>query len=66
MIILNLLCKHNKLSILVASPVLQQIKEVDTSAMKQDTNNACDCTPQFYIILALSISIIGSVIFAIL
>ena len=34
--------------------------------MKQDTNNACNCTFQFYIILALSISIIGLVIFAIL
>ena len=28
--------------------------------------NACDCTSQFYIILALSISIIGLVIFTIL
>ena len=34
--------------------------------MKQDTNNAYDCTPQFYIILALSISIMGLVIFTIL
>ena len=34
--------------------------------MKQDTNNACNCTSQFYIILALIISIIGLVIFAIL
>ena len=34
--------------------------------MKQDTNNACDCTCQFYVILALSISIIGLVIFAVL
>ena len=34
--------------------------------MKQDTNNACDCTFQFYIILALSISIIRLVIFSIL
>ena len=29
-------------------------------------NNVCDCTPQFYLILALSITIIGLVIFAIL
>ena len=41
-------------------------QEVSASATKQDTNNACHCTPQFYIILALSISIIGLVIFAIL
>ena len=34
--------------------------------MKHDTNNACNCTPQFYIILALSVFIFGLVIFAIL
>ena len=34
--------------------------------MKQDTNNACNCTAQFYIILSLSVSIFGLVIFAIL
>ena len=33
--------------------------------MKQDTNNACDCASQFYIISALSISIFRLVIFAI-
>ena len=66
LIILYLLCKHNKLRTLVASLVLQQVKEVGTSAMKQDTNNACNCTPQFYIILDLSTSIFGLVIFAIL
>ena len=64
--ILYLLCKYNKLRTLVASLVLQQVKEVGTSVMKQDTNNAYNCTPQFYIILALSISIIGLLIFAIL
>ena len=51
---------------LVASLALLQVKEVSTSTTKQDTYNACDCTSQFYIILALSTSIIGSVIFAIL
>ena len=65
-IILYLLCKHNKMRTLVASLVLQQVKEVGTSAMKQDTNNECNCTPQFYIILALSASIFGLVTFAIL
>ena len=34
--------------------------------MKQDTNKACDCTSQLYIILALSISLNGFVIFNIL
>ena len=66
LIILYLLCKHNKLKILVANQACQQVTEVSTPAMKQDTNNACDCTSQFYIILALSISIIRLVIFAIL
>ena len=65
-IIPYLLCKHNKLITLVASLALQQIKEVGTSAIEQDTNNACNCTPQLYIILALSVSIFGLVIFAIL
>ena len=65
-IILYLPCKHNKLITLVASLALQQVKEVDASAMKQDTNNACRCTPQFYIILALSASIFRLVISSIL
>ena len=66
LIILDLLCKHNKLRTLVASLALQQVKEVSTSATKQDTNNACNCTSQFYIIVPLSISIIRLVIFTIL
>ena len=61
MTILYLLCKHNKLRTLVAGLVLQEVKEVGTSAIEQDTNNACNCTPQFYIILAF-----GLVIFTIL
>ena len=66
MIILHVLCKHNQLRTLVVSLALQQVKEVSTSATKQENNNTCDCTPQFYIILALSINIIGIVIFGIL
>ena len=65
-LILYLLCKHIKLRTLVASLALQQIKAVSASATKQDINNVCDCTTQFYITLALSISIIGLVTFAIL
>ena len=57
LIIIYVLHKHNKLRTLVAS--LAQVKEVSTSTTKQDTNNVCDYTSQFYIILALSISIIG-------
>ena len=66
MIILHILCKHNKLSSLVASLALQQVKEVSTSTTEQENSNMCDCTPQFNIILALSITIIGLVIFTIL
>ena len=66
MIILYLLYKHNKLRTLVASFALQQVKEEGASAMKHDTNNACNCTPQFYIILALSASIFGLVVCPIL
>ena len=67
MIIIYTLCKHNKLRTLVASLALQQAKEVSTSTTKkEDENNTCDCTSQFYIILVLSIAIIGLVIFTIL
>ena len=51
---------------LVASLALQQVKEVGASAMKHDTNNVHNCTPQLYILLPLSASIFGLVIFAIL
>ena len=67
MIIIYILCKHNKLQSLVVSLTLQQMREVSTStAKKEDENYTCDCTSQFYIILALSITIIGLVIFVIL
>ena len=66
MIIMYALCKHNKLRTLVASLALQQVKEVSTSTIKkEDKNYMCNCTSQFYIILALSIAIIGLVIFMI-
>ena len=49
------------------SLALQQVKDVCASATKQeDDNYTCDCTSQFYIILALIITIIGLVIFNIL
>ena len=67
MIIVYILCKHNKLQKLVASLALQQATEVSTSTIKkEDENFTCNCTSQFYIILALSITIIGLVIFIIL
>ena len=64
MIILYALCKHNKLLTLVVSLALQQIKEVSASATKKvDDNYMCNYTSQFYVILALSITVIGLVIF---
>ena len=67
MIIICILCKHNKLQTLVASLALQQVREVSTSTTrKEDENYSCDCSSQFYIILALSITIIGLVTFMIL
>ena len=66
-IIIYVLCKHNQLQTLVASLALQQVREVSASTTKkEDDNYMCNCTAQFYIILALSFTIIGLVIFAIL
>ena len=66
-IIICILCKHNKLQALVASLAFQQIREVSASTAKnEDENYMCDCTSQSYIILALSITIIGLVMFMIL
>ena len=45
----------------------QQVREVSTSTTKkEDKNYMCNYTSQFYIILDLSITIIGLVIFTIL
>ena len=58
MIKIYVFCKHNKLQTLVVSLALQQVKEVSTSTTKkEDENYTCNCTFQFYIILALSITI---------
>ena len=51
---------------LVTSLMLQQVGAVGTSAMKDDTNNACSCISQLYIILALSAFIFRLVVFTIL
>ena len=67
-IIIYAICKHNKLRTLVTCLALQQAKEVKAEEIKEG-NYSCECTAQFYIILALSIIIIGLidlVVFAIL
>ena len=60
---IDLLCKHKKLRMLVTSLALQQIKEVDAVTTQEDVIIACTCKIQFYIILTLSISTFGLVIF---
>ena len=64
-IIIYTLCKHNKLRALVMSLALQQVKEVKAEEIRIK-NYKYECTSQFYIILSLSIVIIGLVIFTIL
>ena len=59
------ICKHNKLRALVTSLALQQVKEVKAEDI-ENVNYKCECTTQFYIILALSIAMISLIIFAIL
>ena len=61
-----LLCKHKKLRTLVISLALQQIKETGVVPKQEDAITACTCKTQVYIILALSISTLGLVIFAVL
>ena len=61
-----LLCKHKKLKTLVASPVLQQVREVGTVKRQEEVTTKYIYKIQIYIILALTISILGLVIFAVL
>ena len=64
-IIIYAICKQNKLRVLVTSLAFQQVKEVKADEINEGNYN-CECTVQFYIILALSIIIIGLVVFTIL
>ena len=59
------ICKHNKLRVLVTSLALQQVKEVKVENIENVDSN-CKCTVQLYIILTLSIIMIGLIVFAIL
>ena len=65
MTIIYTLCKHDKLRALVTGLALQQVKEVKAEEVRDD-NYKSKCISQFYVILALSIIIIGLVVFAIL
>ena len=66
MIIIYILCKHNNLQTLVVSLALQQVREVSASTTKKEDVYMCNCKSQFYVILALSITVIGLVTFVIL
>ena len=59
-----LLCKNKKLRTLVASLALQQVKEVGAVITQEEVTT--ECTIQKYIILALTVTIIGQVIIAVL
>ena len=65
MVIIYTLYKHNKLRALVMSSALQQVKNVKAEEIR-DKNYKCECTSQFYIILALMVVMIGLVVFTIL
>ena len=64
-IIIYTIYKHNKLRAFVTSLAFQQAKEVEAEEISEE-NYKCECTVQFYIILALSIIIIGLGTFMIL
>ena len=61
-----LLCKHEKLTILVASLALQQTRGVGAATTQEDVTITCSCKILFYVVLVLSISILGLVSFAVL
>ena len=60
-----MICKHNKLRVLVISLALQQVKEVKAEN-KENVDNSCECTIQLFIILILSVVMIGLIVFRIL
>ena len=61
-----LLCKQKKLRMLVASLVLQQVREVGAVTTQEEVTAECICKIQIYIILALMVTIFSLVVFAIL
>ena len=64
-IIIYTICKQYKLRALVTSLAFQQAEEVKAEEINEGNYN-CECTAHFYIILALSIIIIGLVVFVFL
>ena len=68
--VMYILCIHIKLKTLVTSLALQQIKEVGVVTKQEGITLALNiestCKTQWYIILILSLSILGLVLFVIL
>ena len=64
-IIIYTICKHNNLRALVTGLAVQQAKEEKAEEISEGIHN-CECTAQFYIILALSVIIIDLVVSVIL
>ena len=60
------MCKHKKLRTLVASLVLQQVREVGAVTTQEVVTTECIYKIQIYIILALTVTTLGIVIFAVL
>ena len=65
MITIHAICKHNKLRALVISLALWQVEQIKVEN-KENVDNSCKCTIQLYIILIISIVMIGLIMFAIL
>ena len=65
-LVIYLLCKHKRLRCLVVSLALQQVREVCTVTTQEEVITECICEIQIYINLALTITILGLVIFAVL
>ena len=64
--VIYLLCKHKILRMLVASLALQQVREVGAVTTWEEVTNKGICKIQLYIILVLTSTILGLVIFAVL
>ena len=52
MLAIHLLCKHEKLRMVVTSLALQQVREVGAATTQEDVTITCSCKIQFYIILS--------------
>ena len=61
--VMYILWKHMKLKMLVTSLALQQIKGVGAVTRQEDIMSVCTCKIQWYIILMLSLLILGLMLF---